>query len=336
MINPGLAPIPGLGGGARYAVLLAAAMSLAWRSGFPRMRTVTLWTLLLGTAIVVHSALVSPLPEVSLLKAVSWLLAMSTLLAAWGGMSRAERGACERFVFLGLVAVAVCSVPLLGSELGALRNSKGFQGVLNHPQVFGPVMGLLGVWSVSCFLAQRRPNLWFVALAAISFSFVFLSQARTGGMAVVVGFIVGVVTVRVLSGRSLGMLLPGLRSARVWSLGFVLLVAAIASSERIGLVYSAYVTKGDRDDVSTMADAYQLSRGALVDQMLANVIENPVYGIGFGIASNPARIGIERDPVLGLPVSVAVEKGVLPVMIVEELGIPMAVLVGLWVFARLR
>lgn len=59
-------------------------------------------------------------------------------------------------------------------------------------------------------------------------------------------------------------------------------------------------------------------------------------GIGFGIVSNPDYMVIERDSFLNLPLSALVEKGVMPVAVVEELGVFGALVVFIWFAILLR
>jgi len=70
--------------------------------------------------------------------------------------------------------------------------------------------------------------------------------------------------------------------------------------------------------------------------MASNISARPLEGIGFGMASIPSELVVVRDPVFGLPVSAAVEKGVLPLAIVEEIGVVGFGVVLLWVLALLR
>jgi len=81
----------------------------------------------------------------------------------------------------------------------------------------------------------------------------------------------------------------------------------------------AFIAKGT--DASGVTQAYQLSRSALIDAMWENIEATPFQGIGFGLPSSPHLLNVKRDSVLGLPVSAVVEKGVLPVAVLEELGV---------------
>lgn len=102
MVNPGIAPeSAGAGAGAgRYVVMLAAASSALLRSGFLtrhlRVRPFTVATVLLSGFFVLHSVLVSPLPDVSILKALSWGLTMTALLSLWLGLSPSELDAWRK------------------------------------------------------------------------------------------------------------------------------------------------------------------------------------------------------------------------------------------------
>ena len=87
---------------------------------------------------------------------------------------------------------------------------------------------------------------------------------------------------------------------------------------------------GEREDVSLLEQGMSTRQG-LIDIMSENISRYPLSGIGFGVGSTPEkRQNIVRDPYLGLPLMATVEKGVLPIVILEEFGIPLGVLVYLW------
>src|SRR5690606_20509991 len=74
----------------------------------------------------------------------------------------------------------------------------------------------------------------------------------------------------------------------------------------------------------------------VMDAMIQNIQLRPWTGIGFGIDSVPDRMTVSRDPMFGLPIGAAVEKGVTPLMVVEEWGVSGALVVAGWAFAPLR
>ena len=337
MISPGIAPEASLASIGRYAVLFGAAASVMLRSGLgARRRPLALPTVLLGLFIVGHSLLLSPMADVSVLKAVSWTMATATVIAAWNGLSAWEREQLAQQLFWGLVLVLVASLPLAVLPLGYLRNSTGFQGILNHPQAFGPAMALLCAWATARLLGDRNPPWWLLALAGTSLAAVVMSEARTAGLAAVVGVGLAVLLGAWLGGQPIGRVAPGLTSGRVWAVLLGVLLAAVAFASAIVALVHHYITKSGRADVGSLVEAYERSRGRLIDIMLANIAEHPLTGIGFGLASEPWTMHVERDPVLGLPVGASVEKGVTPLMVLEELGIFGAALVALLVLGLIR
>ena len=342
MLTPAIAPPPSFGAIGRYVVLMGASLSALLWSGFGRrhckVQLLTLVTLLLGGSIILHSTMISPIPDVSLLKAVSWTISVTTLLSAWGGMGDTERQQTTAFIFMVLVVLAVTSLPLLAfNSIGRLRNATGFQGWLNHPQAFGPAMGILAGWAVSLFLAQSRPDLKLALIAGISMVFVILSEARTGAAAFVFGLFFGAGAISLLTGLNPLRIFPSLRSVRLWVCVFVLVLALIPSMEAVLTSLEYFISKSGRAGVNmSLREAYNVSRGPLIEIMLSNIESNPLFGIGFGISSDPTTMVIERDPFLGLPTSATVEKGVVPVMVVEELGIPLGITVVGWLFLIVR
>ena len=339
MINPGLAPEAPYAFVMRYVVLLAAAISVFLRSNFllyfKLTNNMVRATLMLGSFLIVLSYFFSPMIGVSVLKALSWTVSMSTLFAAWGGLSPESRDLLARLLFQGIIFVMLASLPLLlVPSLGYLRNGTGFQGILNHPQVFGLTMALLGARAASHILAYKRPPWSNVVLVAASVMLVFLSQARTAGMAMVLGVGVAIVIAPFLAKRPIRSMLPGLRSKRVHIILGLTLACFLIAGPTLNAIIRPYISKGT--GVTHLIETYENSRGILIEPMWYNIKDKPLQGIGFGIASVPALMNIERDPVFELPISASVEKGAMPLAVLEELGIFGFLAVAAWLWILLR
>ncbi|WP_089957947.1 O-antigen ligase [Limnohabitans sp. 2KL-3] len=332
MLNPTLVAATTFASTGRFLIIGAAALSVLSRSGLlgknRQISLMTFATLILGLLLVVHSLVVSPFADVSILKAISWTLVTTTLLAAWGALNVNERAVLTNQMFNGLILVLICSLPLLALPQGYSRNETGFQGVLGHPQAFGPTMALLGVWAAAGMLGDRRPPWWRVLLTGACLLLIVLSEARTAGVGMVLGFAMAVVLVPILSRQRIRVMFHGLRSPRLYIVltGAVIggLLSGVALTDRIG----SYIDK--RGGGGSVLDAYQTSRGALLNTMVDNIEANPWKGIGFGIASNPSEMIIERESVFGLPSGAPIEKGVLPYQVAEEVGLLGVVFVLLW------
>lgn len=335
MLSPGIAPESTATFIGRYAVIASAATSMLLRCGrgveaYSLNRPVVA-TLALGVSLIIHSILFSPLPVVSILKAISWTVVMATLLSAWTGLEHQARARLERQLFGGLVLLVMVSLPLAVTDIGYLRNDTGFQGVLSHPQAFGPTAALLGGWLAGRLLGAARPRWLEVALLGLCLVLVMMSESRTAGLALVLGVACTVLVSPFVAGIAVRRLMPGLASQRLQALAFIAVVSAVVAGPGL---WSDYILK--RGDSANLLEAADLSRGALVFTMIANIEENPLEGIGFGIASDPAMMEVDRDPTLGLPTGAPIEKGVLPFAVLEELGIFGFFLVIAWLWLMVQ
>lgn len=345
MLSPGMGAEASFASIGRFLVVAAAAASVLFRSSLAHRHLETnhrrlesnrlvFATLLLGGFFMIHSLLFSPYPTVSVLKAVSWTVAMSTLLEAWMSLNDRERQQTALELFGGLALVMLVSLPLLATPLGYLRNGSGFQGILNHPQVFGLSMALLGVWAFSQLMTQARASWVFVALAATCSFLIFLSEARVAGVALVFGATLTVVVVPFFSRRRVTAVAPGLKSRRFALVASMMVLGLLLAGPDIGNRVNQYLAKGTASE--TLTEAYFTSRGYMIMKMWENIKKDPVSGIGFGIASDPWQMHIERDPVIGLPVEASIEKGVMPLAVWEEVGAAGFVAIAVWLFSLLR
>lgn len=338
MLSPGIAPAASGAAIGRYAVIAAAALSLLLRikPGKPSFSVSPLvfYTGLLGAFLICHSLYFSAIVDVSLLKALSWTVVVATLFAAWTGLEDDSRARLERQLFGGLIILVLVSMPFAFTAAGYLRNGTGFQGVLSQPQAFGPMVAFLGGWLVGRLLGSPRPRFQDAALLGLCLVFIIMSEARTAGFALVLGVAGASIASSQLSGIPVRKLLPGLSSRRLHGLALVAAIGVVLGAPAISERLGTYFAK--RSDTTDLLEAAEASRGGLVDAMLANIEKHPWTGIGFGIASDPATMYVQRDPLLGLPTGATIEKGVLPISVTEELGLigALLVLAWLWMLAR--
>ncbi|NKI36434.1 hypothetical protein HFP89_14785 [Wenzhouxiangella sp. XN79A] len=328
MLNPAIAPTPPATTVMRYLVLLCAAASVLLRSPFIRnslrMSRLFAMTMVLGIFIVLHSILISPEPTISVLKGVAWTLAIMTSLAAWEGLTPESRNRTANEIFLVLLLIAFTSLLLLPAPVSYMPGKSLFRGVLGHSQALGPTLAVLAAWT-SALLLQRAS--WpRIVILTIIVPLIFLTGARTALLAAILGLALGVVFTPALSRQRLLEAAPALKSRSILLLSIVSLLLASIWMEAITSNVSSFLNKGRQAD--SVLEAYEESRGDLINVMLANIRERPMFGIGFGIASDPNAMEVERFA--GIPVSAAIEKGVTPIAILEELGIVGSSLIALW------
>ncbi len=340
MLNPGLVAKGDGGAVARYLMLFSAAGSVLIRSRLVRgtggANPLILFTMGLGLFFILHGLIFSPFVDVTILRAILWTVAMSTCAGAWMLLTPEARVRMANEIFWFLVAVLVLSIPLLPTSVGRLVNDTGFQGITNGPQGYGMVMALLGAWAAGRMLGERKPPWHLLAIVMGSLAMIVLSETRTAGLAMLLGIAAAIVVAPILAGRPTREVVPGLRSKRVALVGVGLAIALLAAAPFIATLASTFITKSDRAQVGSLLEAYDVSRGGLIRTMLDNIKRDPMGGIGFGIASDPRFMSIERDEVLGLPTGAPMEKGVTPIAVLEEVGIPGFLLIVVWLFVLMR
>jgi len=322
----------------RYIVIAAAALSILIRnllsSSKGQVSLPTLSTWLFGAFIFSHSCLFSTDVEISLLKSTVWAVTFLTLLSAWENLSVESRQQLQAQLIGLLVAILLCSLPLVFLSVGYVANNSGFQGILNQPQGFGPVMALLGSFVIIGLLAKPQPLWRDLTLAVACLVMVIMSQARTAGLALVLGVVIAVIVAPMLMRHSKYNALPGLRNTKMLLMLFLLTLCALVGlalgeEEKLAKILDSYLSKGG--GTSNLSEAYQNSRGGLMAAMWDNIVSQPFTGIGFGVASTSWDMDIiTRDPYFGLPLGAPIEKGVLPLAVLEELGIPGFVLFLGW------
>ncbi|MBU2676758.1 MAG: O-antigen ligase family protein, partial [Gammaproteobacteria bacterium] len=194
----------------------------------------------------------------------------------------------------------------------------------------------LGAWAAGRLFSERRSPWWTAIVVAACLVMVLLSEARTAGLALVLGATIALLVTPALSDKPAGQVLVGLRTKRFYLVAGLTFIVLLTNASTISEDVSAYISKSRRAEVRTLAQAYELSRGAMIVEMWENFKARPFQGIGFGVSSDPEEMIVQRDPLSGLPISATVEKGVLPLAVLEELGVfgLLAVLLWLWMLMR--
>lgn len=333
MTNSGFMHVGSAAAIGRYAIVFAAAVTVLRLNIFERRKwfisAPVALTILFGLFVVVHSFLFSAVKDVSILKAISWTVAMATILSAWSGLSNDEREELINRLMLGLACIILISLPFIALPVGYRVNGSGFQGILDHPQTFGAIAALLGTWVFFRIALARVPSFQSLALFGICAACVFLSEARTGALALLFGVLLAWVASRLgFVGEARERLL-GLRSGRVQMLMVVTLASFLISDFSLFKPLTPFMQK--RSAATSLLEAYQDSRGARINGMWENIRREPFVGIGFGVASEPDSMQIKRDEILGIPIGASIEKGVLPLAVMEEVGIIGFVIFALWI-----
>lgn len=303
----------------RYLFLLCGFLALFPKKNLGKISLVTwLWGFVLFFSLV--SVFVSAFPAISILKVISFFLGAYIMVK---GFSQCKPYKVHFFRLLNafFVFIVYSSLLLFLLGYGYEANGRGFQGVFSHPQIFGPVMGVVTTWFLGLVLAQKSHSKFLYLTTAISLAFIFMSLARTGMVALLLG---GGLAYLISFSRPQNHRFAG--QAVKLAVGLVIagILFALSNPSFIDDTLVSFIQKreGAQGDAS-FNELFNNSRGALTLTSMDNFRANPLLGIGFGVPSNvDAMEGVNSIKYLwGIPVSASVEKGFLPTAILEEIGI---------------
>jgi len=327
---------PGLAAIYRHLIVIAAAFSTLVLHGGGVLRT-RYPRLLIGTSIMcllilLHSSTLSEIPALSILKTTSFMMAILGLFAGWAGLSDSDRRACEAQVWGLFAGLTVLSAPMLATPLGYLKGVGGFQGLTSQSQTLGAMMGVFAAFLWMSIITRRRLSVGLVLVACLATAFVYLSKARIGMFSLAVGLFAGLVLAPLAAAFDRWRSRPRVRLGRIALVSAVIGVFLIAFAGTVVRKAGDFLVKyGSADDQTDIGDELYRARGGFVERMLDNVKEHPFTGIGFGVPTGGELAAqIVYDPVFGLPVMATIEKGVMPVAVLEELGYPLATVVFMW------
>lgn len=279
---------------------------------------------ILGFSLVVAALFIvqdNKAPAVSAMKLV--LFTYVSCAVVLGGTSLSERQALELATwFHSLIATLVLlSLPLFAfPDIAYAKNGEGFQGILNHPQTFGPIFApVTSALLVYIFFGKPTKYLFIFAVILLLISLMIASQARTA-LATVTLSILATALVVFFKKKRFSQFRFG-RFFIVSSLTLIALLVSIVSSSVVQEKLEAYVYKrGSTDVESALA-----SRSMGIAAQWNYFVNHPLTGCGFGVypwglgrpdSNSPAVIEF-----MGLPISAPVEKGFLPTSILEETGL---------------
>jgi len=319
----------------RFVIFFAAAFSVLLhgpsRSSTTKVGGLAAATILLLVLLVGHSMVASLITDVSVLKSTMFAVVFMTVLCGWAWMAPAERHLTIQTIFGSLMLVVLFGLPMRLAGRGMMGFTGFFCGVIYHSQSMGMIAAIVAAVLTAQCLTIRPLRWWRVLLLGLTVVELYWTASRASAVALVVG--VGLAFVVQLFGSVLFVRgeNPRIVAARIGVAGvLVFLLLIVAGRQVVGGMRQFLLKYGEREDVSLLEQGME-TRQELIETMTENIRRYPLSGIGFGVGSTPARReNIVRDPYLGLPLMATVEKGVLPIVIFEEFGIPLGVLVYLW------
>ena len=278
------------------------------------------WVTAFAVVAAMLSLMVSKAPDISLMKVLSFFIVSSALLLASQRLQSADVAWLQKWFFsIALLMAALSILTAAVPSIGFRKVAGSLQGMFNHPQAAGIFFVPFASWFVARVFVEpvRYLPRWVLAMAALFSALIVASHSRTAMLATFLS--VGVtLTILLVKGRK-----GAHTRSRGQLLGVAVLMAllstAILASGVLNDEFESLVKKGDDTSV---AEAFQSSRGAGMAKHVENFLGAPLTGHGFGVYPHGVRGGeghVKR--VLGIPFSASAEKGIAFTSVLEEVGI---------------
>ena len=234
------------------------------------------------------------------------------------------------FFFIG-----VASLPFYGTEIGYARGALGFQGITNHPQAFGPLMVPITAWLMGRIFFMKDRSWMMIAGVFVGWFCIFTSLSRTSPLAIFISFVI-----------TIGIGLVHQRWRHAFKSTYVRPVPLLFLGVMMGLLWLQWPTLQEytaqillkKTPGLNYEEAFQLSRGRMIEASMNNFRKEPLTGIGFGVPSEYTFSfhQVRTNNVLGLPMAAFVEKGFLPSALLEEIGLTGMIVFLVFILALVR
>jgi len=315
----------------KYLLFLTGFFSILFRNNFLILDRFTALTLGLGIFLIFHGVFFSQILVISVLKAFSWTMIIYILILAWKGLSYQEIKLTKNWITTNLLFVLWLSLLLylVYPKYGYLLNSRFFQGILNHPQALGLTSAIVLALLINK-INFKNISIFFLINALLSLFLIFLSYSRTAGLAFLFAANISLLLF-VVSKMSNVRNLFKLRIKKTKIINFVLIISIISIFIfQFSGIFKKFIFKSLKNEsVYSFMEIYNKSREVLYNPMLENINNNFLTGIGFGLSSDPSSMNIAY--IGNIPVSAPIEKGVLPLAILEEVGLYGFIFFSIWI-----
>lgn len=261
--------------------------------------------------------------EIALLKLLNFLIVTMAIFAAAQVMRARRSDLAEWYVTLCCATVLLgfgSIVTGIGNNMrGSGTVSSTFNGPFYHSNCLGPMSAMMVVYLSCVVVYGKYRNRWIcVGLAACLLYFMALTQSRTSFAAMFVGILAMVgLSFLLVRNNSIRLRMNISRFALVGALaiaGSLGLIADVVSGQAITRKVVAFANKGGKAEKLDL-DQVISSRQAVVEASWNNFLDSPLIGIGFEVAKTEF---FQQNATL---VYAPIEKGFLPVAVLEETGL---------------
>ncbi|MCR1871666.1 O-antigen ligase family protein [Mammaliicoccus lentus] len=203
----------------------------------------------------------------SFLKIINYFVILLIIVSLIALISEKER---LLFWFSNIFKILICiSILLINNPIGYLRNGFSFQGILNHPNLFGIIL-VLGILTILIEMAVRnRISIMNIGIVLLGIYELILSNSRTS----LLSFVCCLFIFFMFSNIK--------KSIKIISIFTTILIGILVYIiPATNIFITNYIQKGQS------SDQILLSRYGQIDNTIYVLQNSPVFGIGFGIPVN--------------------------------------------------
>lgn len=313
---------PGLFSGSEYSyflrwVLLFSAACSVYLSQIALSWAVPkylFYLFIFSVASTIFSLLNSYTIFVSLAKIIVFFIGFSTVLL---GFKQTTNSSWRSWYFTFFSAVLISSIPLLCVPEGYVRNLKGFQGILNHPQAYGVYMVVPTIWLTGIWLVNKKVSSIMKIIILGGWITIFATRSRAAILAAVLGILFTAVIAFFRRPSWNNNLLMIIRKPVFIAMIFLVIIVTMFPGNIVKETIGNFIYK----NLGSIYENIYKSRGFLIERSWKNFKEHPLIGIGFGVASDKEKFIVKESKNINIPLEAPTEKGFLPTALLEEVGI---------------
>jgi hypothetical protein len=316
-LNPGIFP------GSNYTYLLrwillfsaASRIYINWLISYKKISSWIIYLFIFCAFSLLFSLISSYTPFVSFGKIIIFFIGASCIHL---GFKQTANVSWHSWFYTFFSIVLISSLPLLFLSEGYVRNLKGFQGILSHPQAYGVYMVIPTLWLTAIWLINKKTTFIMKFIIFWGWITVFASRARTAMLAVILGVLLTMIIAIVYRTEWKNNLLRIIKKPVFVLVLFLLIITTVFLNYSVSneTKWEYFYKRG-----SSIYESIYLSRGFLIEDSWKNFQEHPLTGIGFGVASDKKDSIIEEAKFINIPLRAPTEKGFIFSALLEEVGI---------------
>lgn len=276
VINPGIAVDIAIYQGLKWIILFFCSFYLIM--GYKKIKfkfkkrtyLIVLSVLLFSVYSMITSLLFSTLPTIAIFKVLSYVVIFLGVII--GVANTIDKYNWIIWLYRMFFMLFMCSIPLILFPVGYFRNGVGFQGFINHPNLFGVVATLFFCLNL-IKLQQHKFSNKFIGylLNGLLFYMIILSQSRTSFISTSALFCIYIIFSNINIIKKIINI----------CFGGVVVSLFTLSNENLRYSIQEFLFKGNEN--------LFYSRENQIGGLMSNFSRNPWFGSGFAVPVTPYR-----------------------------------------------